>query len=77
MLVKLENPGSPNRRTPTYVRGKAGIITARYGEMVDPEFDRDHRVSWGPLYTVVFDLHDGENTRTFVDVHESWLESID
>jgi hypothetical protein len=81
--VKLENPDSPNKRTPSYVRGKVGIVTTCYGEVVEPDFDRDHRVSWGPLYTVVFDfsdLYDNEKEKTatkiFMDLHESWLESL-
>jgi hypothetical protein len=72
--VKIENPGSPNLRTPSYVRGKTGTITGSYGEVVDSEFDHDHRVSWGPLYTVVFDLWGEPRTRIFVDLHESWLD---
>jgi hypothetical protein len=75
--VKLENPASPNKRTPSYVRGKLGIVTTCYGEVVEPDFDHDHRVSWGPLYTVAFDLYEKEkaHTKIFVDLHESWLES--
>ncbi len=72
--VKLENPDSPNKRTPLYVRGKVGMITTCYGEVVEPDFDHDHRVSWGPLYTVAFDLHENTLTKFFVDLHESWLD---
>ena len=79
--VKLENPDSPNKRTPSYVRGKVGFITNCYGEVVDPDFDHDHSVSWGPLYTVAFEwpeLYEGkqpQNSRFYVDLHENWLEA--
>ncbi len=53
-----DNPESPTKRTPHYVRGKLGTVKTCYGTVIDPEFDNDHRVSWGPLYTVVFDLSD-------------------
>jgi len=76
--VKIENPGSPNKRTPSYVRGRVGIITACYGEVVDREFDHDHRVSWGPLYTAAFESFEGNpRSRIFVDIHESWLELLE
>ena len=80
--VRLDNPDSPTRRTPSYVRGKTGIIRTCYGTVIDPEFDRDHRVSWGPLYTVEFDwseLYENEepqDSKIFVDLHESWLEEL-
>jgi hypothetical protein len=80
--VKLENPDSPNKRTPHYVRGRVGTIDTCYGEVVEPDFDYDHRVSWGPLYTIVFDwsdLYQGsthQDSRIYVDIHESWLEPV-
>ncbi len=79
MKVKVENPTSPNKRTPTYVRGKVGTVTTCYGEVIERDFDRDHRVSWGPLYTVVFDfskLGEKAPTKIFVDLHEGWLEKV-
>ena len=79
--VRLDNPASPNKRTPLYVRGKAGTVDACYGLIPDPEFNYDHRTSWGPLYRVSFDwseLYGGDelekSTKIFLDLHESWLE---
>ena len=76
--VMRNNPDSPTKRTPYYVRGKIGTVKHRYGTAVDPEFDNDHRVSWGPLYTIAFDWSelygaDRQNTKIYVDLHESWL----
>jgi hypothetical protein len=78
--VKMDDPTSPNKRTPLYVRGKAGTVDACYGSIPDPEFNYDHRTSWGPLYRVSFDwseLYGGDvekKTKIFLDLHESWLE---
>jgi hypothetical protein len=78
--VRKENPLSPIRRTPEYIRGKVGIVDRCYGTVVEADFDYDHRISWGPLYTIVFEwseVHKDEeyqNSRFFVDLHESWLE---
>jgi Nitrile hydratase beta subunit len=80
--VRLNNPDLLNRRTPSYVRGKSGIVAACYGEVVDLEFDHDHRVSWGPLYTVEFAWSDlflseiDRDSKICLDIHESWLELI-
>jgi hypothetical protein len=62
--------------------GKVGIITTCFGEVVDSEFDRDHRISWGSLYTVAFDwseLYEGkpfQNSKFYADLHENWLEAV-
>ena len=78
--VKQDCPTSPTKRTPQYVRGMAGIVDACYGEVVDPEFNYDHRVSWGPLYRIVFDWSElykdqkNQKSKFYVDLHESWLE---
>ena len=80
--VRKENLLSPNKRTPTYVRGKVGIVDGCYGTIIEPDFDYDHRISWGPLYRIVFEwseVHKGEedqNSRFFLDLHESWLEPV-
>ena len=72
--VKRESPEG-NPRTPAYVRGKEGVITAVHGTM---ENSIDHRGVYPPLYAVEFgiqDLFGGTNSDTvWVDVHEEWLE---
>jgi hypothetical protein len=80
--IKKESPLSPTERTPDYIRGKEGIVKCSLGTVIDPEFDRDHKLSWGPLYRIVFDwleVHGNEapqNSKFLVDVHESWLEEL-
>ena len=75
-----ESSDSPTKRTPFYVRGKVGTVDVCYGTVLEPDFDRDHRVSWGPLYRVVFewlDVYGGsafQNSKFFLDLHEGWLE---
>jgi len=73
--VKRENPQG-NPRTPAYVRGKEGVITAVHGVIDNP---RDHRGLYPPLYTVAFlvqDLFGGTSSdKLWVDIHEEWLES--
>lgn len=73
--VKWENlQGNP--RTPAYVRGKEGVITAVHGVIDNP---RDHRGLYPPLYTVRFavqDLFGGTSKdKLWVDVQEEWLEA--
>lgn len=73
--VKWENlQGNP--RTPAYVRGKEGVITAVHGVIDNP---RDHRGLYPPLYTVAFavqDLFGGTSKdKLWVDVHKEWLEA--
>jgi hypothetical protein len=71
--VKQTNPAG-NPRTPTYVRGKKGVITALHGCMVNP---LDHRGVYPPLCSVLFSVHDvfgGTSLDTLsVDLHEEWL----
>jgi hypothetical protein len=76
VMVASENPGG-NPRTPTYIRGKRGIIGLVHGIL---ENVRDHRGIHPPLYTVRFDLsevspcHDPDSI--WVDVHEEWLTRV-
>ena len=76
VVVASENP-SGNPRTPTYIRGKRGIIGSVHGIL---ENVRDHRGIHPPLYTVRFDLsevspcHDPDSI--WVDVHEDWLTKV-
>jgi hypothetical protein len=48
--VKHANPDG-NPRTPAYVRGKDGIVTALHGSIVNP---LDHRDVYPPLCSVLF-----------------------
>ena len=82
VYVKTGSLSSPTRRTPFYVRGRAGVIDYCYGETVDAEFNYDHRISWGPLYRVairwseLYPEKPEQNSLVYVDLHESWLEPI-
>jgi nitrile hydratase subunit beta len=71
--VKSANPAG-NPRTPAYVRGKRGIITALHGSIANP---LDHRGVYPPLCSVLFPVHElfgGASQDTLsVDLHEDWL----
>ena len=73
MRVKTEVSG-PNRRVPLYARGRTGTVVQAHGTV--PDYQRDHREDWGPLYSVRLDAASGEgsNVGVVLDVHESWLE---
>lgn len=71
--VKQTNPiGNP--RTPTYVLGKKGVVTALHGRMANP---RDHHGIYPPLCSVLFPVHEvfggGSRDTLSVDLHEEWL----
>ncbi len=70
-----DNPAG-NPRTPRYARGRAGTVTDLHGVIVNP---RDHRVTYPPLYTVVFPIVPGSARGDLVaaDIHEEWLEPAD
>ncbi len=72
--VKIENPG-PNRRVPSYARGKVGVIVAVHGTV--PNYSHDHSEDWGPLYSVMFGSVRGpvglSREKIITDIHESWL----
>jgi hypothetical protein len=62
--VKRANPGNP--RTPAYVRGKGGIVTALHGSSVNP---LDHSGVYPPLCSVLFSVREvfgGISQDTFV-----------
>ncbi len=65
---------SGNPRTPAYVRGKTGIVTALHGSIDNP---LDHRGVYPPLCSVVFPVREvfGGASRDMlsVDLHEDWL----
>jgi nitrile hydratase subunit beta len=69
--------GNPqgNPRTPGYVRGKVGSVTAVHGVIHNP---LDHRRPYPPLYTVLFDLAElvgrTRGDQVSVELHEDWLE---
>jgi nitrile hydratase beta subunit-like protein len=71
--VRCANPAG-NPRTPVYVRGKGGIVTAVHGSIVNP---LDHRGVYPPLCSVLFSVHNvfgGASRDTLsVDLHEDWL----
>ena len=71
--VKHANP-SGNPRTPAYVRGKNGIVTALHGSIDNP---LDHRGVYPPLCSVLFPVREvfgAESQDTLsVDLHEDWL----
>ncbi len=68
-------------RTPAYVRGKAGLITARHGQYRNPEqlaYGRDGLPRL-PLYEVTFHMAEvwggvGERDTVTADLFEHWLE---
>ncbi len=66
-----------NPRTPAYIRGKTGIVTAVHGRIDNPV---DHRGIYPALYTVEFELRDvfGTNSsdRIAAEVHEDWLDPL-
>jgi hypothetical protein len=72
--VKRANPAG-NPRTPAYVRGRSGIVTALHGSIVNP---LDHRAVYPPLCSVLFRVREvfgGASRDTLsVDLHEDWLE---
>jgi nitrile hydratase subunit beta len=71
--VKRENPAG-NPRTPAYVRGKSGIVTALHGSIDNP---LDHHGVYPPLCSVLFPVREvfgGVSRDTLsVDLHEDWL----
>jgi len=64
---------SPNRRVPSYVRGKIGAIIKVHG--IIPDFQHDHADDWGPMYSVLFEVS-SRGEKVSVDLHEPWLEAV-
>lgn len=83
VLVRTGNPEG-HCRTPTYLRGKAGVIHRYYGEFKNPEtlaYGKDGRPAQN-LYQVRFAQHEiwpgygGAPGDTLVaDIYEHWLEA--
>ena len=71
--VERANPAG-NPRTPAYIRGKSGIVTALHGRIPNP---LDHRDVYPPLCSVLFvvrEVFGGVSHDTLsVDLHEDWL----
>ena len=75
--VERANPAG-NPRTPAYIRGKRGIVTALHGRIVNP---LDHRGVYPPLCSVLFLVREvfgggsqaTNNDTLSVDLHEDWL----
>jgi nitrile hydratase subunit beta len=71
--VKRENPAG-NPRTPAYVRGKSGIVTALHGTIINP---LDHSGVYPPLCSVLFPVREvfgsASQDTLSVDLHEDWL----
>ena len=65
---------SGNPRTPGYIRGKSGTVTALHGSIDNP---LDHRDAYPPLCSVLFlvcEVFGGTSHDTLsVDLHEDWL----
>ena len=74
--VKEMSPAG-NPRTPTYVKGKNGVVTALHGTIVNP---LDHRGVYPPLCSVLFSVGEvfgGTSPDTLsVDLHEEWLAEL-
>jgi hypothetical protein len=68
-----QNPAG-NPRTPPYILGKRGVVTALHGAIDNPT---DHRGTYPPLCTVEFEVgavFGGSSTDALmVDLHEDWL----
>jgi Nitrile hydratase beta subunit len=66
-----------NPRTPPYILGKRGVVTALHGALHNPT---DHRGIYPPLCTVEFEVgavFGGPSTDALmVDLHEDWLERL-
>ena len=71
----LEQNPTGNPRTPPYICGQRGVVTALHGEIDNP---MDHRGQYPPLCTVEFEVgavFGGSSTDALmVDLHEDWLE---
>lgn len=61
-----------NPRTPRYLQGRTGTVVACHGVIENP---LDHRHTYPPLYSVLFDVPDdsGSSDDVLADVHEEWL----
>jgi Nitrile hydratase beta subunit len=73
VTVERANPAG-NPRTPSYIRGKSGVVTVLHGCIVNPI---DHHGVYPPLCSVLFAVREvfgGDSHDTLsVDLHEDWL----
>lgn len=64
-----------NPRTPTYAKGRTGVVTARHGIIDNP---LDHHHPYPPLYSVEFRVEDltgpAGGDLVVADLHDEWLE---
>jgi hypothetical protein len=71
----MANNLAGNPRTPSYIRGKTGVVVELHGAIVNPI---DHHGVYPPLCSVLFEVRDvfgGTSTdKLSVDLHEDWLE---
>jgi hypothetical protein len=74
VIVLAENVAG-NPRTPSYIRGKTGVVVELHGAIVNPI---DHHGVYPPLCSVLFEVgavFGGTSTdKLSVDLHEDWLE---
>lgn len=83
--VRVRTYAQPGHvRTPHYIRGKQGVITALHGVFRNPE-----SLAYGaeglprqPLYLVAFDQSEvwpnypAPRDKIYVDVYQHWLEKV-
>lgn len=66
-----------NPRTPDYVKGRMGVVTASHGIIVNP---LDHHLPYPPLYSVAFPVENSTGSAgpdlLIADLHEEWLEPV-
>lgn len=72
--VEPANPAG-NPRTPSYIRGKSGVVTELHGSIVNP---LDHYGVYPPLCSVLFRIGEvfggASRDALSVDLHEDWLK---
>ena len=75
--VRVKETAKGTKRTPSYVRGKAGRVLFARGVIED--YEHDHEDFRGPMYGIIFDCKElfgkSLNEKVVVDLHEQWLES--
>lgn len=71
----LSEAEGANPRTPSYAKGRTGIVIACHGVIANP---LDHHRPYPPLYSVRFRVEDLSGTPgtdlVVADLHEEWLE---
>ena len=74
-------------RTPSYLRGKRGVVIALQGEFRNPEQLAYHKpgLPRQPLYMVRFDFHEvwprrssgGKHDSIVADIYQHWLQAVE